>query len=122
VTENTTRTEGSVATGLLTPSSRAVAGLALAVAGLLGQNVLSTGLQLVLMGGSGPSDIWLYTLAMGLGAALPAVLALVLVWGQARAAAGPGWSPHVARAAVAVALLALVGAALTVLGGLLHHF
>jgi len=39
--------------GLLDPTTRAVAGLALAVVGLMGQNVVEVGVQLLLVGGGG---------------------------------------------------------------------
>jgi hypothetical protein len=95
-----------------------VAGLALAVAGLLSGNILATGLQLLLVG-DGSGDLGPYAMALGAGAALPAVIALFLVREQAR---GPvsGWPGHVSRAAAVVAFLVLVGAALAVLGGLLR--
>ena len=41
--EDTRTTTAPVSAGLLTPASRAIAGLALAVGGLLGQNVISGG-------------------------------------------------------------------------------
>lgn len=108
----------SAAAGLLTPSSRAVAGLALAVAALMGQNVLTTGIQLLVMGpgGGGPTS---YVIALGVAAALPAVLAMLLAWPVARDRAG-GWPGHLAGAAVLVAVVALGGAAMALVGALLH--
>jgi hypothetical protein len=103
--------------GMLDPTTRAVAGLALAVVGLMGQNVVQVGVQLLLVG-AGSGDPKRYFVASAVGALLPLVLALWLAWGPARGAVA-GWSTYVARAAVVVALVGAAGAALMVLGGLL---
>ncbi len=102
---------------LLTPTSRAVAGLVLAGSALLGQNTLTTGLQVILASEAG--DPAVYGVLLGISVAVPALLALFLVWGSAR---GPGstWQAHVSRAAALVSVLVLVGAGLMVLGGLLQ--
>ena len=105
--------------GLLTPTSRAVAGLVLAGSALLGQNALTIGLQLIFASGPEAGDPAVYGVLLGFSVAVPAVLALFLVWGSAR---GPGstWQAHLSRAAALVSVLVLVGAALMVLGGLLQ--
>lgn len=105
--------------GLLTPTSRAVAGLALAVAGLLGGNTLSGGLQVLAQAGPEAGDPGLLGVVLGISTAVPAVLALLLTWAPARGS-GATWQAHVSRAAVVVAVLVLVAAALMVLGGLLQ--
>ncbi len=112
--------DDAIATGrptLLDPTSRAVAGLALAVVGLMGQNVVQVGVQLLLVG-AGSGDPERYFVASAVGALLPLVVALGLAWGPAR---GPvvGWPTYVARAAVVVALVGVAGAGLMVVGGLL---
>ena len=103
---------------LLDPASRAVAGLALAVVGLMGQNLVQVGTQVLLVGGGGSSSPLRYFVANAVGALLPLAVALWLAWGPAR---GPvaGWATYVARAAVVVALVGLAGAGLMLLGGLL---
>lgn len=103
---------------LLDPTTRAAAGLALAVVGLMGQNVVQVGTQVLLVGGSGSGGPTRYFVASAVGALLPLALALGLAWGPAR---GPvtGWSTYAARAAVVVALVGVAGAVLMVLGGLL---
>ena len=104
--------------GLLDPTTRAVAGLALAVIGLMGQSVVQVGVQVLLVGAGGSGNPRTYFVASAIGALLPLVLALWLAWAPAR---GPvtGWSTYVARAAVVVALVGVAGAALMLLGGLL---
>ena len=102
---------------LLDPRSRAVAGLALAVVGLMGQNVVQVGTQLLLVG-AGSSSPDRYFVASAVGAVLPLAVALWLAWGPARSAP-VGWPTHLARAAVVVALVGMAGAALMLLGGLL---
>ncbi len=109
----------SDADGLLTPTSRAVAGLVLAVAALLGTNGFTLAAQVVLMAGPEAGDPGVYGVGLGLFAAVPALLALYLTWGAARGS-GTAWPAHLSRAAVVVALAALVAAALTVLGGFLQ--
>ncbi|HYH35268.1 MAG TPA: hypothetical protein VD814_08985 [Nocardioides sp.] len=105
--------------GLLTPTSRAVAGLALAVAGLLGNNALTGSLQLLAQAGPEAGDPGVFGIVLGLSTAVPAGLALLVTW---RAAQGTSttWQAHVSRAAVVVALLVLVAAAVMVVGGLLR--
>jgi hypothetical protein len=103
---------------LLDPASRAVAGLALAVVGLLGQNVVQVGTQVLLVGGGGSSSPTRYFVASAVGALIPLVAALWLSWGPARSAI-TGWSTYVARAAVVVALVGVAGASLMLVGGLL---
>jgi hypothetical protein len=105
--------------GLLTPASRAVAGLALAVAGLLGQNAFAIAAQMLLMGGPEAGDPGVFGVGLGVASAVPAALALLLT---RSAAQGPGtaWHAHVSRAAVVLALLVLAAAVLTVVGGLLQ--
>ena len=120
MTEHAPDLSGDTATerpNLLDPTSRAVAGLALAVVGLMGQNVVQVGVQLLLVG-AGSGDPTRYFVASAVGALLPLVLALWLAWGPAR---GPvtGWPTYVARAAVVVAIVGVAGAGLMVLGGLM---
>ena len=105
--------------GLLTPTSRAVAGLALAVAALLGTNGFTLAAQVILLAGPEAGDPGVQGVGLGLFAAAPALLGLYLTWGAARGA-GTTWQAHLSRAAVVVALAALVAAALTVLGGFLQ--
>jgi hypothetical protein len=105
--------------GLLTPASRAVAALVLALGALLGPNALTSGLQLLaegITGGVGPGEFGVF---LGVAVALPALLALALVRTAVRDTA-TDWTGHVARAAAVVALIALVGAALSLVGGLLE--
>ena len=102
---------------LLDPASRAVAGLALAVVGLMGQNVVQVGTQLLLVGGGGSSSPTRYFVASAVGALLPLAVALWLAWGPARGVA-VGWPTHLARAAVVIALVGVAGAALMLVGGL----
>ena len=102
---------------LLDPATRSVAGLVLAVAGLLGQNVVQVGTQVLLVGGTGGGGPSRYFLASAIGALLPLAAALWLAWGPARSA-HVGWPTHLARAAVVVALVGVVGAALMLVGGL----
>ncbi len=104
--------------GLLTPGSRAVAALVLACAALMGQNLLTTGIQF-LVTGPGGGDPRQFALVLGVAAATPALLALGLALPQARTGV-TGWPTPLAGAAVVVAGVALVGAALAVLGALLH--
>jgi hypothetical protein len=103
--------------GLLDPTTRAVAGLVLAVVGLMGQNLDQVGTQVLLVGGGGTGDPTRYFIASAVGALLPLAVALGLTWGPAR---GPviGWPTHLARAAVVVALVGVAGAALMLVGGL----
>ena len=103
--------------GLLDPTTRAVAGLVLAVIGLMGQNLVQVGTQLLLVG-AGSSSPDRYFLASAAGALLPLAAALWLAWGPARGTV-TGWATHLARAAVVVALVGVAGAALMLLGGLL---
>lgn len=103
---------------LLDPTSRAVAGLALAVVGLMGQNVVQVGVQVLLVGAGGSGNPRTYFVASAIGALLLPVAALVLAWAPARGAT-TGWSTYVARAAVVVAAVAVAGAVLMALGGLL---
>ena len=105
--------------GLLTPVSRAVAGLALALAGLLGPNALPAGIQMGARGGPEAGHPALFALALAVATAVPALLALWLTWGDARGT-GTSWPSHLSRAAVVVALLALIGAALMLVGGILQ--
>jgi hypothetical protein len=107
------------AVGLLTPTSRAVAGLVLAVAAVLGTNGFTLAAQIILLGGPEAGDPGVYGVGLGLFAAAPALLGLYLTWGAARGD-GTTWQAHVSRAAVVVALVALVAAALTVVGGFLQ--
>ena len=112
---------GTAAAGrpsLLDPASRAVAGLALAVVGLMGQNVVQVGTQVLLVGGGGSSSPTRYFVASAVGALLPLAVALWLAWGPARTAT-TGWATYVARAAVVIALVGVAGAGLMLLGGLL---
>ena len=102
---------------LLDPTTRAVAGLALAVIGLMGQNLVQVGTQVLLIGG-GSGDPTRYFVASAVGALVPVALALWLAWGPARGAV-TGWSTSVARAAVVVALVGVAGAVLMIVGGLL---
>ena len=60
-----------------------------------------------------------YALGLGFGAAVPALLALALVWRVARAE-GDGWTSQVSRAAVIVSAVVVAGAVLTVIGSLLR--
>ena len=110
---------GDGPSGLLTPTSRAVAGLVLAGTALLGQNALTTGLQLIFAAGPEAGDPGVFGVLLGFSVAVPALLALFLARGSARGA-GTTWQTHLSRAAVVVALLALVGAVLMVIGGLLQ--
>lgn len=103
---------------MLDPTTRAVAGLVLAVVGLMGQNVVQVGVQLLLVGGSGSGSPTRYFVASAVGALLPLVLALGLAWGPARGAV-TGWSTYAARAAVVVALVGVAGAVLMIVGGVL---
>ncbi|HEX4976640.1 MAG TPA: hypothetical protein VFV40_02130, partial [Nocardioides sp.] len=102
----------------LDPASRAIAGLALAAIGLMGQNLVQVGTQILLVGGSGSGGPERYFVATAIGALLPLACALWLAWGPARGAVA-GWATHVARAAVVVTLVGVAGAVLTLLGGLL---
>lgn len=104
--------------GLLDPTTRAVAGLALAVVGLMGQNVVQVGVQVLLVGAGGSGNPRTYFVASAIGALLLPVAALALTWAPARGAM-TGWSTYVARAAVVVAAVAVAGAVLMALGGLL---
>lgn len=116
-TRTATRTDG---VGLLTPMSRAVAGLALAVSGLMGQNIVAAALQIALIGdGGGFGGPIPYAVGTGLGAAVPALLALALVLPQARAD-GDLWTSHLSRAAVVLSAVVLVGAVLTVIAALVR--
>jgi hypothetical protein len=103
---------------LLDPTTRAVAGLVLAVVGLMGQNLVQVGTQVLLVGGGGSGSPTRYFVASAVGALIPLVLALWLAWAPARGAVG-GWSTYVARAAVVVALAGVAGAALMLVGGVL---
>ncbi len=103
---------------LLDPTTRAVAGLALAVVGLMGQNVVQVGVQVLLVGGGGSGSPSRYFVASAVGALLVPVAALLLAWAPARGAV-TGWPTYVARAAVAVAVVAIAGAVLMALGGVL---
>lgn len=119
MTDSTGTTTAATRSGLLTPTSRAVAGLALAVAGLLGQNVISSGLQIVLLGDGGAGGPVAYAMGLGLGAAVPALIALALVSTAARGD-GDDWSSHLSRAAMVISVVVLAGAVLTVVAALLR--
>ena len=103
---------------LLDPTTRSVAGLALAVVGLMGQNLVQVGTQVLLVGGGGTGGPARYFVASAVGALLPLGIALWLAWTPAR---GPvtGWPTYLARAAVVVALVGVAGAGLMLLGGLI---
>ena len=103
--------------GLLTPASRALAGLVLAVAASLGQSVPVVGVQVFLLGGDGSGDPQSYFMVVGTATALLALAAGWLAWppGRGRVA---GWPGHLARAALIVVLVDLAGAALMILAGM----
>lgn len=103
---------------LLTPESRAVAGLALAFAALLGPNALTAGFQILFMSGPEAGDPGLYGVLSGFAAAVPAGLAIYLARPVTRSGA-QGWAAQLARAAVVVAGVALLGVVLMVVGGFL---
>jgi hypothetical protein len=112
-------TTASTGAGLLTPASRAVGGLTLAVAGLLGQNAVTSALQILLLDNGGTQGPVRYGLIVGLGAGIPALLALALVWAPARSR-DDVWTSHVSRAAVIVASVVVLGALLAFVGALLR--
>lgn len=105
-------------TGLLDPGTRAVAALVLAVAGLLGTNVVQAAVQL-LIGGVGGGDPRTWFAATALGTAVTLGLALWLAREPARDQLA-GWTTVLARAAVVVSVVGLAGAVLTLLGALVR--
>ena len=105
----------------LDPGTRAIAGLVLAVAGLLGPNLLQTGLQVLVGDGVSMGDPTAYFVASAVGAAIPLALAIWLAAPPARSD-GPGWTTSLARSAVVVAVVGLAGAVLMVVGALLGDF
>ncbi len=105
---------------LLAPASSAVAAFAVAATTLSGQNLLLVGIQSLLGQGfgSGSSPAGYYTV-WGVAALVPLVVAVLLAQITLRATRA-GWEATLARAAVVLAVVAALGAILTMLGGVLH--
>jgi hypothetical protein len=105
---------------LLTPQSAAIAAFAVAVLTLNGQNLLVVGVQSLLGQGfwnGGPAAG--YYVAWGLAALVP-VLAVGWLARLTLRSVRSGWEASLARAACIVVVLALVGAVLTAVGGIIH--
>jgi hypothetical protein len=103
---------------MLDPMTRALAGLVLAVVGLMGPNVFVSGVQLLAEGrfGGGPAT---YMFWLAVASAVPLGLGLWLALEPARAGAA-GWVASVARAALVVAAVGLAGSVLLLVGSLLR--
>lgn len=103
--------------GLLTPAASAIAGLVLAVLSLGGDGIWNLAVSSFL--GSSFGDMRPVLVMSG---ATSLAVALGALWlgrrGMAPHPAGTSWGPQLARAAVLLAGLAVVLAALTIVGGL----
>jgi hypothetical protein len=100
----------------LSPPVCAVAGMVLAVAALLGQNVVTVGFSTVLASGLGPGGESFY---IGWGVATAVQVGLVLLLARRSLVLTDGWEATLARASVLVAGVALVAAVLVVVGGMM---
>lgn len=106
------------ASNFLSPAVCAVTAFTLAVVALLGQNLVTVGIGVLLgpnVGSSGQSGFYF---AWGLAAAVQVGIALLLARRSFDAAGR--WEAVLGRAAVLVSGIALVAAVLAVIGALIH--
>lgn len=108
----------SGASGFFSPSVCAVAAFTLAVLALWGQNLVTIGVATVLGPGFGSDGSMAWYLSFGVAAAAQVGVVLLL----ARRTFDPAgrWESVLGRAAVLVAGVALVAAALAIIGSVLH--
>ncbi len=109
---------GTSAQGVLTVPATSLAALVLAFVALTGSNILVAGLQSVLGIGVG-ATVGPFGYLMSQAFASAAVAAVVVLLARPGLRHGTGWEVTASRAAVILAGLALVGAALVLVAGLL---
>jgi hypothetical protein len=106
---------------LLTPKATAIAGFAFAVFSMLGQGSWITALTALFWGTSyGIGTVPNVMVAWGIGCLIMDGLAGWLAHHTLRATDG-AWEAHLARATVLIATAGAALAALTIVGGIVHH-
>jgi hypothetical protein len=105
--------------GLFSPQVCAVTAFTLAVAALLGQNVVSLATSTVLEFGLDMGSDGAFYFGWGLATAVQA--AVVVLLARRTFDLTDGWEAILGRAAILVAGLALVAAAIVVVAGLVHQ-
>ena len=121
VTSDDEQHEPSVWTvsGFFSPAVCAVTAFTLAVVALLGQNLVTIGIGVLLGPNVGPSGQTGFYLAIGLAAAVQVGIAVLLA--RRTFAATGRWEAVLGRSAVLVSGIALVAAVLAVLGAVIHE-
>ena len=109
---------GDATRSLFTPQATSVAALVLAFVTLTGNSILAAGLMAVLGQGVG-ADVGPFGYLMSQAVAVALCTLLVVLLARPALRAGQGWELTAARAAVILAGLALVGALLVLVAGLL---
>ena len=102
---------------LLGPTPSALAAFVIVVAGVMGDNVVATGVRVLLgEGTSATASPRAYLIAMGIGTLVPLVL---VVWLARRslAAQPAGWPAQLARASLLLSAVVALGAVLVMAGG-----
>ena len=109
---------GWAAAGFFTPRVCALAAFTLAVAALLGQNVVSLATSTVLEVGLGQGNRSFY---LGWGLATAVQVAIVVLLARRTFDSTGRWEETLGRAAVLIAGLALVAAVLVVIAGMVNE-